>query len=613
MTILSLEPASPNVETLPPAKPAVAAEADVRAALGRVLAAEEFVSSPRLADFLRFIVEATLSGRAEEIKGYTIAVEALGRPFSFDPQSDPIVRVEATRLRRALERYYSTASSDETLEIVVPKGSYVPSFRARGTAVETPPAALPPAVVPLPHPPARRSGAWAAVAGLALLVGGLLAWLGLAGFEIGVENGPNTVTVTLGGRPTTAAELADRMGMPILEVRPFELAGASAPGQDEIHTLEVRLRDAFSRFDFVDVMAAGPEASQRECRGAPPRSIFSLGGLAEGHADGTFSLLLRVSDRCGGNIIWSKELEGLKRGPERSATEQRVVRDVASSLMEFYSALPTRSRAQARAEAPESGFGCISQAFAVQRGDETASASAARACLDRLVARDNGFGIVHSVKAMMLLDEARAAIDRDPDLAVLKQMQHEAELGADLSPTSAFAAKILANVDFFRGEREAALAAAERAVALNPLDYDVAAAAGSIMIGLGKADQGEALLSYAREHGAAQTQLQNIYLAVAAFLRADQVAAGNALPPLEVRPTTETRIALALALNVLGRPDDERRVVAALVHDTPGGLAGVQRVVRRMLPWNESAIRVLGELEAAGLARDLRAPLASKG
>lgn len=610
MTLVSLDPGSPSAEA---AAKADAADRDVRAALARVLAAEEFVSSPRLADFLRFIVEATLSGRAEEIKGYTIAVEALGRPSSFDPQSDPIVRVEATRLRRALERYYGSAGPDETLEIVVPKGSYVPAFRARGAGMEPPAPAEPVSPVLAPPAPRRHVSPWAAALSLVLLVGGGLIWLTLAGFEVGIENGPNTLTVTLGGRPTTAAELADRVGMPILEVRPFEITGVPSPAPEEVHTLEVRLRDAFSRFDFVDVMAAGPEASQRECRGAPPRSVFTLGGLAEGHSDGTFSLLLRLSDRCGGNIIWSKELEGLKRGPDRAATEQRVVRDVAASLMESYSALPTRARAQVRVEAPDSGFGCIAQAFAVLRRDESASASAARACLDRLVMRDHGFGIAHSVKALMLLEEALAAGDKDPEPPVRARMRHEAELGADLSPTSAFAAKVLANVDFFLGERDAALAAAERAVALNPLDYDVAASAGTIMIGLGKVEQGEALLTFAREQGAQRTQLQDIYLGIAAFLRADEVAAANAVPVLETRPTAETRIALALALHVLGRVEDERRVVATLMRETQGGPAGVQRLVRRMLPWNDSAARVLGELEAAGLARDMRAPVASKG
>src|SRR5262245_48079482 len=86
---------------------------EVQAALNRILASECFRTSPQLGAFLRYVVEAALGGRAASLKGYTIGVEALGRDQNFDPQSDPIVRVEATRLRRAMERYYAgTGSAD---------------------------------------------------------------------------------------------------------------------------------------------------------------------------------------------------------------------------------------------------------------------------------------------------------------------------------------------------------------------------------------------------------------------------------------------------------------------------------------------------------------------
>ena len=80
---------------------------EIRAALERMAASEAFRGSPQLVAFLRYVVEATLRGAADRIKGYTIAVEALGRADNFDPQADPIVRVEAMRLRRALARYYA--------------------------------------------------------------------------------------------------------------------------------------------------------------------------------------------------------------------------------------------------------------------------------------------------------------------------------------------------------------------------------------------------------------------------------------------------------------------------------------------------------------------------
>jgi hypothetical protein len=102
---------------------------DVRAALERIAASEALCACPQLVAFLRYVVEATLRGGQDRIKGYTIAVEALGRRDDFDPRIDPIVRVEAMRLRRALQRYYANGGRDDAVQIVLPLGSYVPVFR----------------------------------------------------------------------------------------------------------------------------------------------------------------------------------------------------------------------------------------------------------------------------------------------------------------------------------------------------------------------------------------------------------------------------------------------------------------------------------------------------
>lgn len=106
----------------------------VRAALEHVVASEVFRSSPQLASFLRFVVESVLQGKGERIKGYTIGVEVLHRNADFDPQLDPIVRVEATRLRRALERYYAGPGADSPVLIGLARGTYVPTFSCRSAA-----------------------------------------------------------------------------------------------------------------------------------------------------------------------------------------------------------------------------------------------------------------------------------------------------------------------------------------------------------------------------------------------------------------------------------------------------------------------------------------------
>ena len=102
---------------------------DIRAALGRVIANPVLAKSPQLAHFLIFIVEETLAGRGDRLKAYTIATDGLGRDANFDPQADPIVRVEAGRLRRALEQYYATDGRDDPVVIEMPLGHYGPTFR----------------------------------------------------------------------------------------------------------------------------------------------------------------------------------------------------------------------------------------------------------------------------------------------------------------------------------------------------------------------------------------------------------------------------------------------------------------------------------------------------
>jgi hypothetical protein len=101
---------------------------DIQGALQRICASRPFVTSPQLKSFLRFVVTATLLGQGHRLKGYTIGVEALGRGEDFNPQIDPIVRVEAIRLRAALQRYYSGPGADDPVVIDMPRGRYVARF-----------------------------------------------------------------------------------------------------------------------------------------------------------------------------------------------------------------------------------------------------------------------------------------------------------------------------------------------------------------------------------------------------------------------------------------------------------------------------------------------------
>ncbi len=95
----------------------------------RVLAIDALTRSPRLSKFLQFIVEEELAGRGGRLNGTQIAIDVYDRDATFDPKIDPVVRVEARRLRRILEHYYLTDGNDSSVRIEVPKGSYRPVFK----------------------------------------------------------------------------------------------------------------------------------------------------------------------------------------------------------------------------------------------------------------------------------------------------------------------------------------------------------------------------------------------------------------------------------------------------------------------------------------------------
>jgi hypothetical protein len=100
----------------------------VREQLDRVLASATFADAERGSRFLRFVVQAALEGRSGEVKESVIGVEVLGRSPSFDPKTDPIVRVEAGRLRARLSTYYQNEGKTDPILISLPKGGYLPQF-----------------------------------------------------------------------------------------------------------------------------------------------------------------------------------------------------------------------------------------------------------------------------------------------------------------------------------------------------------------------------------------------------------------------------------------------------------------------------------------------------
>jgi TolB-like protein len=99
--------------------------------LDRISASDEFRKCPQLLRFLRFAVKEAVSGCSECLKERLIGMEVFGRAPDYDAGVDPVVRVEARRLRKKLAEYYSRDGREDLLEIRLPKGRYLPQFEAK--------------------------------------------------------------------------------------------------------------------------------------------------------------------------------------------------------------------------------------------------------------------------------------------------------------------------------------------------------------------------------------------------------------------------------------------------------------------------------------------------
>ena len=142
----------------------------VREQLARILASEIFSRSDRLTAFLTYIVEQTLDGHGATLKEHVLAMEVYGKDADFGAAVDPIVRVDARRLRDKLREYYALAPRDAVV-ISVPKGSYAPVFETNDYVPATAVDAIAPAVT-------SRSRAWSV--GAAIVVLGVCASLAIS-------------------------------------------------------------------------------------------------------------------------------------------------------------------------------------------------------------------------------------------------------------------------------------------------------------------------------------------------------------------------------------------------------------------------------------------------
>jgi hypothetical protein len=119
------------MKATPPESWSESEEKTIREELDRIVGSGPFLHSRRRQRFLEFIVTEALAGRGDRLKGYNIGLEVFDRPETFDPVIDPLVRIEAARLREKLREYYETDGQSDPIRIELLKGTYTPHIEFR--------------------------------------------------------------------------------------------------------------------------------------------------------------------------------------------------------------------------------------------------------------------------------------------------------------------------------------------------------------------------------------------------------------------------------------------------------------------------------------------------
>lgn len=555
---------------------------DIRAQLDRVLASDIFRSAPQLTSFLSYVVEQALAGRAGELKGYTIAVEAFGRPADFDPQSDPIVRVEAGRLRKALNLYFAAEGVRDPIRIAIPVGAYVPSFMQRMPAEFEPVATAPEPASPAP-PEVRPRRLWLYAAGSAALAAviALAAWhladigsppgAGSPGIEAQAPRPAGAVGPDQPAPPQPAEPATVAASLPVISV---VVAGDIVdPAIEDAARLFMRhLVDTMARFDDLLVVKT-PGTAQRPEEGAD--YVLTLNTARAGDNVEGF---VRLSAAKDGRVVWTTSGERSLAAVSDGAELRELAQRLAIRLAQPFGIL----HADLRLATLPPGISCIYQALNFRRHMKADEHLTARNCLDALIARDSEFHPAWSHLALLTADEYASGLNARPG-SPLDRALAAAINATRLAPASARAHQAMMETQFLRGMTEEALKSGREALARNPYDPDIMADLGARYVQLDRAAEGLPLLERAAALSNGRPSWYDVFLYFAAYLTGSQKLAENQASLIRAEETPLALVARAVASAAAGDRD---------------GL--------------EEALRLLGQAEPL-FALDARLFLARKG
>ncbi len=422
----------------------------IQAQLDKILATKGFVGASRLSQFLRYVIDQYVNDNRDQIKQYTIAVEALGLSDDFDPQKNPIVRTYAQRLRRALRDYYSSKGEHDPIRIDIPKGSYSPVITRNNNKI-------------LVHD----------------LVSGIVTSRPLANInEIAVQDGPSVA------------------------VLPMEYLGNDPDFSYFASGISEEIVIGLTRFqEFIVVGPLNREIISREQLG--PRAIgqkYNARFLLDGTVrlrNQSLKLTTKLTDTRDGRKLWGQTHDHHIESSSIEQVEQEIVSQIVATIADSFGVIPRTIAKEVLSHQQDSlsKYEAILRFHHHVRSLTETSLAEATLALEEVVQQDPEHDL-----ALALLGDLAATTYWLGYTDSQYGLGRATELGKRalaLNPNSQPAHMTMAIVYYLRFQKEQCLKHIDRALNLNPNNANYLANAALLLAGIGQGEDSIALIDKA--------------------------------------------------------------------------------------------------------------------
>lgn len=552
---------------------------DCRAQLALILNSQDFDATGREHRFLSYVVDEALAGRGDRIKAYSIAVEVFGRSQSFDPQSDPIVRIEAGHLRRALERYYLTSGRADPILITIPKGGYVPVFAVR-TETSLAPSAIP-VVSPVAAEPSIQGPA------SRLMLPAIMVLFLAAGASVLAAWWWPPITSTTPERPRVLVEALDNLSG-------TESVAAIAKG------LQHEIVGQLSKFKDIVVMDSAPMEGDK----SSPSPRFVIAGSVRLSTD-SFRLEVRLIRRTDASVLWANSYDGRLKVAELVQAQADIASNISTSLAQAYGVI-FQADAQVQVENPPddwAAYSCSLSFYAYRAGLDPEARSSVRTCLEASVDRFPSYATGWGLLSLVYIDEFRYgfAADEAARAAALARAMAGAKRATGLDPLNIRGRQAEMLALYFNNEIDAALQVGKQALASNPNDTELMSNYGERLSLSGQWNEGCSLLTEAQQRNPGSTADYYSDLGLCSYFGGDY---SQAITWINRTPTPNNPIMHLIAAAVYGEAGktmEADRERAWLEQNQPDLVKDIRNQVSMRLARAKDVEFVLGSLRKAGL------------